>query len=59
MCIIAGGMLRPCVVGFLTSAVCGYLAISTVRLLVKHDTFRWFAVYCLAVGLITIFLNLI
>ena len=56
---LGGGMLLPCVVGFLTSAVCGYLAIFTVRLLVKHDTFRWFAVYCLAVGLITIFLNLI
>lgn len=53
------GMLLPCLVGFVTSAVCGYLAIFTVRLLVKKNTFRWFAVYCLAVGLLTIILNLI
>lgn len=56
---LSGEMLLPCLVGFVTSAVCGWLAIFTVRLLVKKNTFRWFAVYCLAVGLLTIILNLI
>ena len=56
---LGGDMLLPCIVGFITAAVCGYLAIFTVKLLVKKDTFRWFAVYCLAVGLLTIILNLI
>ena len=56
---LGGDMLLPCIVGFVTAAVCGYLAIFTVKLLVKKDSFRWFAVYCLAAGLLTIILNLI
>ena len=56
---MGGDLLLPCAVGFVTAAVCGYLAIVTVRLLMKKNSFRWFAVYCLAVGLLTIVLNLI
>jgi len=46
-------------VGFVTSALFGYLAIFTVKLLVKKNSFQWFGVYCLAVGLLTIILNVI
>ncbi len=56
---LGGDMLLPCLVGFVTAAVCGYLAIFTVKLLVKKDSFRWFSLYCLVVGVITIILNLI
>lgn len=52
-------LMLPCIIGFIVSAVCGYLAIVTVRLLMKKDSFRWFSVYCLAVGLAAILLTLI
>jgi len=52
-------LLLPCIVGFVTSALFGYLAIFTVKLLVKKNSFQWFGVYCLAVGLLTILLNVI
>lgn len=55
----SGELLLPCAVGFAVSALCGYLAIFTVRLLVKKGSFRWFAVYCLAAGLLTILLSII
>ena len=56
---LGGDMLLPCAVGFVTAAVCGWLAIFTVKLLVKNNTFQYFSIYCLAVGLLTIVLNLI
>ena len=56
---MGGELLIPCIVGFITSAVFGYLAIFTVKLLVKKNSFQWFGVYCLCVGLLTILLNLI
>ena len=56
---ISGEMLLPCAVGFAVAAVCGYLAIFTVRLLMKKDSFRWFSVYCLAAGLAAILLSIL
>ena len=56
---MGGDLLLPCIVGFVTSALFGYLAIFTVKLLVKKNSFQWFGVYCLAVGLLTILLNVI
>ena len=56
---LSGEMLLPCIVGFVTSALFGYLAIFTVKLLVKKNSFQWFGVYCLAMGLLTILLNVI
>ncbi len=55
---IAGPLLAPCIIGFLSSAVFGYLAIAAVRLLMRKNSFRFFAVYCLAAGFLTIMLNL-
>lgn len=56
---VSGALLAPCIAGFVSSAVFGYLAIAMVRLLMKKNSFRYFAVYCLAAGLATILLNLI
>lgn len=56
--LFSGGMnaelALPCLIGFLTSAVFGYLAIFTVRLLMKKNSFRWFSVYCLCAGLLAV-----
>ena len=53
------GHLLPYAVGFVTAAVFGYLAISLVRTLMKKNSFRYFAVYCLAVGLLSIILSIV
>ncbi len=53
------GLLVPSIVGFITSAVSGYLAIILVRVLTKKNSFRCFAVYCAVVGIITVIANLI
>lgn len=53
------GLLVPSIVGFITSAVSGYLAIILVRVLTKKNSFRYFAVYCAVVGIITVIANLI
>lgn len=47
-------LVLPCLAGFVTSALFGYLAIFTVRLLMKKNSFRWFSVYCLCAGVIAI-----
>ncbi len=52
-------LLLPCIVGFLVSAVSGYLAIILVRVLTKKNSFRYFSVYCAVVGIITVIANLI
>lgn len=53
------GMLVPGIVGFLTAAVSGYLAIILVRLLMKKNSFRYFSVYCAVVGIVAVIANLI
>jgi undecaprenyl-diphosphatase len=56
---IAAANALPYAAGFLSSAICGYLAIRIVKALMKKGSFKFFAVYCAAVGLITVVLNLI
>lgn len=60
---LAGAALRenllPYLIGFVTAAVCGYLAIALVRTLMKKGSFRYFAVYCAAVGLLTVILSIV
>ena len=53
------GHLLPYAVGFVTSAVFGYLAIALVRTLMKRNSFRYFAVYCLVVGLASIIFSIV
>lgn len=49
----------PYAAGFIASLISGYLAIKLVALLMKRNSFRWFAYYCAAVGAVTIILNII
>jgi len=56
---IAPENILPYIVGFVTSAVCGYLAIWMVRTLMKKNSFQYFAIYCFAVGVISVILSLI
>ena len=46
-------------VGFVVSAVCGYLAICLVRTLMKKNSFQYFAIYCAVVGAISIIFSLV
>ena len=46
-------------IGFVTAAVFGYLAIRLVRLLMKKNSFKYFSIYCLIVGLLAIVLSLV
>jgi len=50
--------LAPYAAGFITAAVCGYLAIALVRTLMKKGSFRYFAVYCAVVGLLAVILSI-
>jgi len=56
-----GGGMDPllALVGFVSSAISGWIAIKTVRLLMKKGSFRWFALYCACAGTATIVLSLI
>ena len=48
----------PMVVGFVVSAVVGYLSIKMINWLVKTDKYRIFAYYTLAVGVMSIAIGL-
>ncbi|MBQ7624110.1 MAG: undecaprenyl-diphosphate phosphatase [Clostridia bacterium] len=50
-------MLLPCAAGFLSSAVSGYLAIKAVRLLIKKRSLKYFGIYCVCAGLLTVALS--
>lgn len=56
---IDSSLLIPCIVGFLVSAVFGYLAIKTVQLLTKKRSLRWFGLYCAVVGVVSIILSVL
>ncbi len=50
--------LLPYMVGFVASAISGYLAIKLVALLVRGKNLKFFAYYCAFVGALTVVLNL-
>lgn len=52
-------LIVPCIVGFVVSAVFGYIAIRTVQFLTRKRSLRWFALYCAAVGVVSIILSLV
>ena len=56
-----GGSMDPvlAVIGFVSAAISGWIAIKTVRLLMKKGSFRWFALYCAVTGALTVVLSLI
>ena len=51
--------LLPIAVGFIVSAVVGFLAIKLVQWLVKTDKFKIFAYYTLALGIVVIIISII
>ena len=55
---VAGISMGPALVGMLTAAVFGLLAIGLVRWLVKSDKFRIFAYYTLVIGVLTLGLGI-
>ena len=52
-------MLAAYIVGFLASAVFGYLAIKLVQLLTKKHGLKYFSIYCAVVDIVSIILTLI
>lgn len=52
-------LIVPCIIGFVVSAVFGYLAIKTVQLLTKKRSLRWFGLYCAVVGVVSIILSVL
>jgi undecaprenyl-diphosphatase len=46
------------IVGFLTAFVSGYLACKWMINIVKKANFKWFAIYCVLVGIFSILLGL-
>ncbi len=48
-----------CLIGFAVALFSGLAAIGLVKMLVKKGHFRYFAIYCAAVGVITIIVSLI
>jgi len=52
-------LIIPCIIGFVCSAVFGYLAIKTVQWLTKKQSLRYFGIYCAAVGIVSIVLSLV
>ena len=53
----SGIPLLPLIVGFLSAFISGYLACSWMLNLVKKGKLIWFAVYCLVVGLVILFIR--
>lgn len=51
---IAAADMGHYVVGMLVAAVVGYVCIKTMLIVVKNKKFKYFAIYCLAVGVLAI-----
>lgn len=49
--------LSPMIMGFITAAISGYLALRTLLKIVQAGAFHWFAPYCFAVGLLALAWN--
>jgi len=56
---VAAENVLPYAAGFIVSAVSGYAAIRLVRLLMKKNSFRYFAVYCAVLGAAVIILTIL
>ncbi|NLD87880.1 MAG: undecaprenyl-diphosphate phosphatase, partial [Clostridiales bacterium] len=52
-------MLMPYIIGIVVASVSGIAAIRFVKHLTQKKNFRPFAIYCTALGLITVILSLI
>ncbi|MBU1276026.1 MAG: undecaprenyl-diphosphatase UppP [Proteobacteria bacterium] len=53
----SASQLAPMIMGFITAAISGYLALRMLLKIVQAGAFHWFAPYCFAVGLFTLAWN--
>lgn len=52
-------LIVPTIIGFITAAIVGLLAIKMVDLLIKSDNFKVFSIYTLIIGLATVICGII
>ena len=48
------GLYFVLLVGFCAAAITGFLAISLVKLIIKHDKFKIFGIYTLVLGILCV-----
>ncbi len=48
--------LSSCIVGFVSAAIAGYLAIRLAMAFVQQRRLKWFAAYCALVGVLALVL---
>jgi undecaprenyl-diphosphatase len=53
---LTGIEVSPMIAGFLTAGISGFFALKVLMKMVKKGNLAWFAPYCLAIGLIVIYL---
>ncbi len=56
---MSGDMLFPMLIGAVTAAVVGFFAIKLLQYLTKNKSFRFFAVYCIIIGVTAIVADLL
>jgi undecaprenyl-diphosphatase len=52
------GNIAPIIIGFISAFICGLLACRWMIGLVRKGKLIWFAIYCLIIGIIAIFVSL-
>ncbi len=53
----SAAQVAPMIMGFITAAVSGYLALRTLLKIVQAGAFHWFAPYCFVVGILALVWN--
>lgn len=51
---VSGSLILNCIAGAIVAAIVGYVCIKTMLIVVRKKKFKGFAIYCLAVGVISI-----
>ena len=54
---VSAGLVGNCVVGGIVAAVTGFICMKTMLAAVRHKSFKGFATYCIAVGIVAIVMN--
>ena len=51
---VSGGLVGNCIAGMIAASVVGYVCIKTMLVIVRNRKFKYFAIYCFIIGLISI-----
>lgn len=54
---VSAGLVGNCVAGGIVAAVTGFICMKTMLAAVRHKSFKGFATYCIAVGIVAIVMN--